>query len=95
MLYAYVYKKVQLHGYLGFSTETKQETQVIKFNKKFPDSVNMTRELYSQGAGFLPSAQELKSLFYFDASYREMICRKRLQSLISRNRRSFNLWGRG
>ena len=75
-------ERIRLIYLQGFTTQTKQEAQVIKFNKKFPDSVNMTLELYRQGFGFVPNAQELKSLFYFDTSYRDMICRQWLHRLV-------------
>lgn len=60
---------------LGFATQIKQDMQVIKYNKKYADSVNMTLELYRQAVGWVPNAADLKGIFNWDSNYREEICR--------------------
>ena len=49
--------------------------QVIKYNKKYADSVNMTLELYRSAIGWVPDAADLKGIFNWDSNYREEICR--------------------
>ena len=50
--------------------------QVIRYNKKYADSVNMTLELYTKALGWQPDETNLKSIFNWDSNYREEICRK-------------------
>ena len=59
----------------GFATKIKQDMQVIKYNKKYADSVNMTLDLYQQAIGWVPNAADLKGIFNWDSNYREEICR--------------------
>ena len=67
--------------YLGFNPEIRVAMEVINYNKRYPESANMTQELFRESGGKIPEDSDLKSSFNWDSNYREHMCRNDMQRL--------------
>ena len=65
--------------YLGFNPEIRVAMEVINYNKRYPESANMTQELFRESGGKIPEDSDLKSSFNWDSNYREHMCRNDIQ----------------